>query len=123
MILQLFILFLARQDLDLSIIGEQSVHQEEEEISSQNDVQAQNDFDLDMSNRTEETESSELGNRSCDDSIVSQNSSVDEIQPAGEPEHPQRRRRSAVVCRHNCVSNASFRKYVQEMTRLHKLLV
>ncbi|XP_042881583.1 uncharacterized protein LOC122259092 isoform X2 [Penaeus japonicus] len=86
----------ARQDLDLSIIGEQSVHQEEEEISSQNDVQAQNDFDLDMSNRTEETESSELGNRSCDDSIVSQNSSVDEIQPAGEPEHSQRRRRSAV---------------------------
>ncbi|XP_047474973.1 uncharacterized protein LOC125029170 isoform X2 [Penaeus chinensis] len=86
----------ARQDLDLSIIGEQSINHEEEEISSQNDAQAQNNFDLNLSSRVEESENSELENRSYDDSIASQNSSVDEVQPPEEPEGSQRRRRSAV---------------------------
>ncbi|XP_069981430.1 uncharacterized protein [Penaeus vannamei] len=86
----------ARQDLDLSIIGEQSINQEEEEISSQNDTQAQNNFDLNLSSRVEESENSELENRSYDDSIASQNLSVDEVQTPEESEGSQRRRRPAV---------------------------
>lgn len=83
----------------MSIIGEQSINQEEEEISSQNDTQAQNNFDLNLSSRVEESENSELENRSYDDSIASQNLSVDEVQTPEESEGSQRRRRPAVVCR------------------------
>lgn len=86
----------------MSIIGEQSINQEEEEISSQNGTQAQNNFDHNMSSRVEEFENSELENHSYDDSIATQNSSVDEVQPPEEPEGSQRRR-SAVVCRQNFI--------------------